>query len=56
MIGSPLEDYDLFYKEIIRPDYIDERIELMTYFPYDSELPASDALMKQYHHMNLLQD
>ncbi len=51
VIGSPLEDYDLFYKEIIRPDYIDERIELMTYFPYDSELPASDALMKQYHHM-----
>lgn len=51
IIGSPLENYDALYKMIIEPDYIDERIELMTYFPYDSELPPDDALMQQYHHM-----
>lgn len=51
IIGSPLENYDQLYRDIVKPDYIDERIELMTYFPYDSELPAADALMSKYHHM-----
>lgn len=51
IIGSPLEHYDQLYKDIVKPDYIDERIELMTYFPYESELPIPDALMSKYHHM-----
>lgn len=51
VIGSPLEDYDQLYKDIINPDYIDERIELMTYFPYDSGKTIADALMSKYHHM-----
>lgn len=50
VIGSPLEDYDLLYKEIIKPDYIDERIELMTYFPYDTGLSFEESLMNKYHY------
>lgn len=51
VIGSPLEDFDQLYKEIVIPDYIDERIELMTYFPYGTERSNEDALMSKFHHM-----
>ena len=51
VIGSPLEDYDQLYRDILQPDYIDERIELMTYFPYNTGLTNADALMSTYHHM-----
>lgn len=49
MIGSPLEDYDVLYRDKIQPTFIDERIELMTYFPYN-ELSADEALMGVYHY------
>ncbi len=51
IIGSPLEDYDHLYKNVIKPSFIDERIELMTYFPYGTEMTNEDALMSIYHHM-----
>lgn len=49
IVGSPLEDYDALYKDKIQPTFIDERIELMTYFPYN-ELSADEALMGIYHY------
>ena len=50
IVGSPLEDFDSVYKEILRPDYIDERIELMTYFPYSDDLQNAESLMKAFHY------
>ena len=50
VIGSPLEDYDRLYRDIVKPNYIDERIELMTYFPYETGLPMENALMSKYHY------
>lgn len=49
IIGSPLEDLDEFYRNRIQPTFIDERIELMTYFPYN-ELNEDEALMQIYHY------
>lgn len=51
IIGSPLEDYDLLYRNKIQPTFIDERIELMTYFPYMDGVSHADSLMDIYHHM-----
>lgn len=51
IVGSPLEDYDLLYKDKIQPTFIDERIELMTYFPYVEGISFADSLMDIYHHM-----
>lgn len=50
IIGSPLENYDQLYRDVVKPNYIDERIELMTYFPYDIGLSLEDALMSKYHY------
>ncbi|MCM1125489.1 MAG: GNAT family N-acetyltransferase [Lachnospiraceae bacterium] len=50
IVGSPLTDYDGLYKEKLKPTYIDERIELMTYFPYDNDLDVDEALMAKYHY------
>lgn len=49
IVSSPLVNYDSLYKDKIKPTFIDERIELMTYFPYN-ELSAGDALMGIYHY------
>lgn len=49
IVGSPLEDYDDLYRSRIQPTFIDERIELMTYFPY-SGLSVDEALMQIYHY------
>lgn len=51
IIGSPLENLDNLYNEIIHQDFIDERIELMTYFPYIDGVSYADSLMSIYHHM-----
>lgn len=51
IIGSPLEDFDQQYRNAIEQDFIDERIELMTYFPYREGVPNAEALMSIYHHM-----
>lgn len=50
IVGSPLMNYDELYKRKLEPTYIDERIELMTYFPYSDELAADRALMDIYHY------
>lgn len=50
IIGSPDEDFDLIYKKYISPDYIDERIELMTYFDYNMGQDYKQILMTQYHY------
>lgn len=51
IVGSPLEDYDALYKDKIQPTFIDERIELMTYFPYMDGISYASSLMDSYHHM-----
>lgn len=50
IVGSPLTDYDELYKEKLEPAYIDERIELMTYFPYGDNLAVDQILMSKYHY------
>lgn len=50
IVGSPIEDYDALYKEKLRPDFIDERIELMTYFRYDIDKSNAEVLMEQFHY------
>lgn len=50
IVGSPLIDYDGLYKKKLEPDYMDERIELMTYFPYGDSLNVDEALMSKYHY------
>lgn len=50
IVGSPLEDLDLLYKDIIKQDFIDERIELMTYFPYVDGVSYAESLMNIYHY------
>lgn len=49
IVGSPVTDYDMLYKNKIHPTFIDERISLMTYFPY-SGLDLDEALMGVYHY------
>lgn len=51
IVGSPLEDLNQLYSNIIKQDFIDERIELMTYFPYSKDISNAEALMDIYHHM-----
>ena len=50
IIGSPLENLDEIYKRVFKPDFIDERIELMTYFPYESGPSFEESLMQIYHY------
>ena len=50
IVGSPLTNYDELYRKKLDPTYIDERIELMTYFPYNDELTADETLMSKYHY------
>jgi len=50
LVGSPDENLDALYKEKLKPDYIDERIELMTYFPYDTGQSYDEALMAKFHY------
>lgn len=50
IVGSPLVNYDEIYKEKIDPTYVDERIELMTYFPCSDGPDIDKALMSIYHY------
>lgn len=50
IVGSPIEDFDWLYKDVLKPTFIDERIELMTYFPKVDEDIASESLMGIFHY------
>lgn len=50
VVGSPIEDFDWLYKEEFQPTFIDERIELMTYFPKVDKDKIADSLIGIFHY------
>ncbi len=48
IVGSPLEDWDDIYKKVFQPRFVDERIGMMTFFPYVDGRAYSDTLMEIY--------